>query len=227
MRSRLAKLTLLLGVGGVVALSVTTIVLSHSEDRDRAIQLVFSSTLPLLGTWVGTILAFYFARENFDAATESTYRISRAVDGKSLVDDVMIKRSEMIVRRADDDSNAVDVRLATIADRMQASGKRRIPLLTCEEYVRFVIHDSLLDSFGREIGKSSFENETVAELVSIPSRHALATGFGCISSGSIVEQARKKMESIPGCNDIFVTETGGTNERVLGWLTNTLLATID
>ena len=34
-------------------------------------QLLLSSLLPLFGTWVGTLLAFYFSRENFKAAAES------------------------------------------------------------------------------------------------------------------------------------------------------------
>lgn len=35
---------------------------------------VFSTIVPLFGTWVGTILAFYFSRENFREANDAVNR---------------------------------------------------------------------------------------------------------------------------------------------------------
>jgi uncharacterized Tic20 family protein len=40
---------------------------------------LLASILPLLGAWVGTIIAFYFARDNFDAATRNTSALLRQV----------------------------------------------------------------------------------------------------------------------------------------------------
>ena len=31
-------------------------------------QLLFSSLLPLFGSWVGTVLAYYFSKDNYEAA---------------------------------------------------------------------------------------------------------------------------------------------------------------
>ncbi len=45
-----------------------------SEDRSMVSQRVMDSTLPLYGTWVGTILAFYFSRNAFEAASSATDR---------------------------------------------------------------------------------------------------------------------------------------------------------
>jgi hypothetical protein len=64
----------------IVSLSVVVIVVASGlaigfapsgAERTEATRLVFTSVLPLLGTWVGTVLAFYFARENLRTATES------------------------------------------------------------------------------------------------------------------------------------------------------------
>jgi hypothetical protein len=54
--------------GGVVVLSAV-IVLSGA-DQPRA-QLVLTADLPVIGTWVGTVLAYYFSKENLETATRS------------------------------------------------------------------------------------------------------------------------------------------------------------
>jgi hypothetical protein len=35
-------------------------------------RLVFAAVVPLIGTWVGTLLAYNFSRENFEAASQAT-----------------------------------------------------------------------------------------------------------------------------------------------------------
>ena len=52
--------------GGVFILSAVLIVNSAEEAEMQ--RLVFTTVLPLIGTWVGTVLAFYFSRENFESA---------------------------------------------------------------------------------------------------------------------------------------------------------------
>src|SRR5215813_14198228 len=44
-----------------------------------AAQLIFTSILPLLGTWVGTVLAFYFTKESLEAASRTTLDAVRTV----------------------------------------------------------------------------------------------------------------------------------------------------
>jgi len=39
------------------------------------------SVLPLLGVWVGTLLAYYFSKENFEAATKSVTEMAREIGG--------------------------------------------------------------------------------------------------------------------------------------------------
>jgi hypothetical protein len=76
---------------------IVSVVAIWTAGRNRAetSRLVFSSVLPLLGTWVGTVLAFYFARENLAAATESTLRLA-GLETTTPVTNVMIRESEFI-----------------------------------------------------------------------------------------------------------------------------------
>lgn len=71
-RERIALAVLILSIASVVILSVSAI--WFAKDRDKSSANVMTATLPLYGTWVGTILAFYFSRNAFEAASNATTR---------------------------------------------------------------------------------------------------------------------------------------------------------
>src|SRR5215216_1658496 len=79
---------------GITCLSVVVVANQDTGVIDRA-QNVFNAVLPLFGTWVGTVLAYYFSRENFAAASDSTQQLVRDLKeerlNSTLVADVMIK----------------------------------------------------------------------------------------------------------------------------------------
>src|SRR5690349_2815381 len=89
-----------LSVLGIASFAGIAIYMAPSADRLETSQMVFTSVLPLFGTWVGTVLAFYFARENLQSATESTQKIlSRALNPHATpVTDVMIDMSRATKR---------------------------------------------------------------------------------------------------------------------------------
>lgn len=65
---------IVIGAGlGVVFLAIFTIMIA--ADKDQTSRLVFTTVVPLFATWVGTVLAFYFAKDNFQAATDSVMRL--------------------------------------------------------------------------------------------------------------------------------------------------------
>src|SRR5574342_1393854 len=57
---------------GVVALIAATI---DSNNRVNGVKDVLALLLPVIGAWAGTVLAFYFGRENYLAASRSTENI--------------------------------------------------------------------------------------------------------------------------------------------------------
>src|SRR6516225_6761237 len=66
------KIAFWITLGGMIGVTILGIVVigfaEHGQTRSDASQLVFGSLLPLLGTWVGTVLAFYFAKANYESA---------------------------------------------------------------------------------------------------------------------------------------------------------------
>ncbi len=89
-RQWIALFTVLLSVVGIVVVAIVALVAADSASRPDTARLIFTSMLPLFGTWVGTVLAFYFVRENLEAATESTLRLSGAFSSSDLVTKAMI-----------------------------------------------------------------------------------------------------------------------------------------
>lgn len=79
-RERIALGVLITSIIAVVLISVVVITTAEKgEKRREASGRVMDSTLPLYGTWVGTILAFYFSRNAFEAASRATDRTTAAV----------------------------------------------------------------------------------------------------------------------------------------------------
>lgn len=69
-RERITLGVLITSIASVFLLSVSVIL--NAADRDDSSKKVMDSRLPLYGTWIGTILAFYFSRNAFEAASSAT-----------------------------------------------------------------------------------------------------------------------------------------------------------
>lgn len=78
-RERIALGVLITSIIAVGLISIVVITTAEETKRDEASRRVMDSTLPLYGTWVGTILAFYFSRNAFEAASRAADRTTAAV----------------------------------------------------------------------------------------------------------------------------------------------------
>jgi hypothetical protein len=76
-RESIALWVLIVSIAAVFLISVAVNITAN--DKEKASQRVMDSTLPLYGTWVGTILAFYFSRNAFEAASRASDRTTAAV----------------------------------------------------------------------------------------------------------------------------------------------------
>src|ERR1700756_2483992 len=61
-----------LGLVIMVGAAWSAIASNKPETFMSAAQLLLSALLPLFGTWVGTILAFYYTKESYQAASQGT-----------------------------------------------------------------------------------------------------------------------------------------------------------
>lgn len=218
---------------GIVGASIFAIVITSAvailaagDDRAETSRLVFSAVLPLLGTWVGTVLAFYFARENLQAATESTIALA-GLETATPVTRVMIRESDFIAYDIGSSERTADVPLAAARDKMRilSPPARRLPIRNASGAVLYVIHDSTLTAYAESQGQTTTTlDKTLGDLLDDPSFRELVEAVGFVSERATIADARAVMASVKNCNDVFVTSTGKRDERAIGWLTNTLLA---
>jgi hypothetical protein len=75
----------LLGVGIIVIggynASIANTDIARREFIDTA-KYVFAAVLPVVAAWVGSVMAFYFGKENFRAATESVTQTARLLSSQ-------------------------------------------------------------------------------------------------------------------------------------------------
>src|ERR1700731_3914700 len=115
-------------------------VLNASDANKDNVKYVFSAILPLLGTWVGTVLAHYFQKENLAAATQSITDLASKVAGAgtdklqaTLAKDVMIKSDQILtlpdkyIGQKVKDVNA-QLLLSELIAHLKSINKDRLPL---------------------------------------------------------------------------------------------------
>jgi hypothetical protein len=221
---------------GVVVLSVVAIAIlsvvaigtaAAGASRAETSRLVFSAVLPLLGTWVGTVLAFYFARENLAAATQSTLALQGRSERETAARSVMIPEADFIAYDLGTGEAAESLALAKLHAKMReiSPPSRRLPVRNPMGAVLYVLHDSTLGAYAESVGQTTQTvDKTLGDLLASPEYKELVEAVAFVGENATVADARKAMVSVKNCNDVFVTASGNGDERAIGWLTNTLLA---
>jgi hypothetical protein len=214
-------------VAGITVIAVAAIAFAGAKNRPETSRLVFTAVLPLFGTWVGTVLAFYFARDNLQAATESTLRLSGINDPAKPVTSVMIPESDWVAYSVKDADDAGAATLEDLHARMHElqPPSRRLPIRNDGGAVLYVLHDSTLTAFAEEHEPEPGQlTKTFGDLLGQPKYKQLVDAIGFVSGKATISDARTAMASTKNCNDVFVTSGGNRDEHAIGWLTNTLLA---
>ena len=217
---------------GITAVSVIGVLyLSRIAMIKTDATQILSTVLPLLGSWVGTVLAYYFSKDNFETASRSVSEMVDKVtqkDSKSiLVTEKMIKKQNIYCRQ---ESEISTVEIFKILQGLNNSGDiwTRLPILNDQDQVKHVFHRDLIANFlmkkYHEINdKEELEKCTLADLIKDDEFKGKSELFVIVSEGSTLSEAKIKMDKVPGCKDIFVTKQGQESEPVLGWVTNAIL----
>lgn len=222
-RTRVAMWTL--GVSGVaiVALGIVAIVV----ETDNAMT-ILNAVLPMVASWVGTILAFYFGRENFESANrqvrELVQRLTPEERAKTPVTGVMRRLTDMKYFKMEEGKSDQDVTVAQLKDKL-SSDVSRLPVLEADEGPKYMIHQSRIANFLLEGGK---ETDTLATFIDHWEKQNLRfgenNGFVVVSEKAALDEAKRKLDDAPTCQDIFVTKGGTVDEPLIGWISNARLA---
>lgn len=231
---------------GVVSLSVLTILSGwNSGSVEKVAQTVFSQVLPLLATWVGTVLAYYYSRENFESANRNVREMVNKITSMEKLQSiaaskVMIPVKDMACFRfstQQPDESKVSLCKDLLA-LLESKNRNRLPVLDATEKPKYVIHRSLIDRFlaNKLLGlttppagitiSSLLDQMTLKEMIDSSSEEVkkfLRVSFGTVKETDTLADAKQEMDREQGRLDVLVTKDGTANSPVVGWITNLII----
>lgn len=124
------------------------------------------------------------------------------------------------------DTPGETILLADLLDEMKKSHRSRVPMLGESGRPRFMVHKSLIEEFvsARALrGDADVKMLTVHDLLVESERADVFTQtFAVVDIATDMDQALAAMNTIPNCQDVFVTADGTPDSGVVGWLTNSM-----
>ncbi len=222
-RHTIALGVLIISTFAITGLAIYTIIQNPTESKD-----IFNIVLPVYSSWVGTILAFYFGRENFESANQQVRELVQKLTpqqrSKASVTSIMRRLSDLNYFRMPQGQGDQDIQLSVLLDRFSGLVSR-LPILEFDGKPKYMIHQSKLDHYLVSGGKKEDTLENfIAEQKSQGFSFGANKGFVIVSEQISIAEAKLKMESVPSCQDIFVTREGSVEEPLTGWISNVRLA---
>lgn len=240
-RYQMAMLVLVSSFVGIFAIAAVIIILIFSKNDGNPVQDakdVLNILLPVVGTWIGTVLAFYFTKENFEAASKSMTELTKHVTsgnrmGSFKATDKMIHASSMVSLKitfnGDDPDTALKLHDALVL--IEKTQKTRLPVIDeNSNAVRYVVHKSLFDEY---INKNRINVDDIGDtapklqdfLTNPDVAKVVKESCEYVGEGASLAEAKIKMDSKGrNCQDVIVTKTGRPDEAALGWITNIIIS---
>lgn len=220
-----------------IAYTVAIAFLDKSKFAETA-KYVFAAIVPLIATWVGTVLAYYFSKENFESANRSVSRLVEKLTPEQIlrkvpVKEKMIPRSKIDLHDLKKDGTEDQTKLeGDILRKMDQMGRRRLPVIDENGHPRYIIHRSLIDRYlTRKVVKDNLTPDAIKELTlkellddDSELKIVFEEGFGVVDENATMADAKCEMEKTNECQDVFVTRQGSKNEPISGWVTNVIIS---
>lgn len=222
-RNYLAYVILGLSIIAMTLLAWTAI----DVDRKNALT-ILNIVLPVVASWVGTIIAFYFGRENFEAANLQVSRLIGKLTpeerAKSQVTDIMRSFADIVHFKIPEGKNDSDVTIKELLAKF-GGNVSRLPIVHSDASPKYILHTSSIDKYLLSGGS---ENDTLAKFIdtqkSAGFQFGLNKGFIVVPETSTIATAKGKLEQALSCQDIFITKGGTDKEPLLGWISNIRLS---
>ena len=236
-RERIGLGVLIASIGAVLVIS--GIVVSKGNDKETS-QNVMSATLPLYGTWVGTILAFYFSRNAFEAASTASSRnseiynqITRSlVSGASPPDNTLAKISlKSLANGLIFSENDLAKPLKNVVADMVSKGRYKVIVVDAEKKYVDLISRKLASAFLEPAGNNTVQPANANSPSAPPSikdflnwqknQGAKAQPIVIyLPETATLADADAKLKETLGCRDVIVTSDGNPTSPVVVYVTD-------
>lgn len=222
-RNWLTFIIVSVSVLAITLLAIYTISKAHNEAKN-----IFNTVLPVFASWVGTILAYYYGRENFEAANAEVRKIIRQITPEQRAIEPVSKHMRPLVimscfvipaGKGDADFTIEDLR------RKFGGNVSRLPVIDDKDIPRYMIHESSLNKYTNKGGQDTDTLETFIKNQQADGlEYGINRGFIVVSEDTTLGDAKRKLDSTPPCMDIFVTKAGTADEPLKGWISDRRLA---
>lgn len=216
----LAYMVLVLAFGGILLLSSHVLGAATDKDRLEVAKYVFSAVLPLLGTWVGAVLAHYFQKENLAAATQSISDLASKVGGADKLQstpatNVMIKADQIETLPPECiGKKSGDILLSDLIKHLAKIQKDRLPLFkdAQDTYQKTgpaagVVHLSTIEKFTSNYtlnppsqNKKEVKDLSLGDLNSHPDypqfKSVFENSFGLVPENATLGRAKTIMDNL-------------------------------
>lgn len=219
---------------GILIISIVVIWTASPDDKAKQGAMVFSALLPLFGTWVGTVMAYYFSKDNFESAAKTTQDLLSKADQKlhkTSVQEAMKPFASITGVTIDAGKTDADVKFTDL--RAKFTDKiTRVPVFSAQKQIVYLIHDTALYRFAFKVTEKGekLADKTLHDVVSDDDLKELAVLYAVVGPDATLADAKAKMEALTTpttharCQDVLVTSNGDNSGAVLGWITNTTIA---
>lgn len=219
-------------------------------ERISAIQSLFSTILPLIGTWMGAVIAFYFGKENFEAANKNVQAmVQKMITSEDKLKSIKVSDANVMIsvdnisdnktiRAKADDKILVEADLLGFFETNK--NIERLPIMDDKYVIRYILHKSLITDFALNIKLDKIKiplpattpptaaNKTLDLITLDDLINKSNDGYklSAIKSAEFVSkddsllEVQNKINNSKYCQDVFVTEDGSATKPVIGWITN-------
>lgn len=219
---------------GVVGIIFAFVALNATDEKKvdsafKIIQYIFGALLPLWGTWIGTILAYYYSKENFESANRSVQQLVEKITSEKKLEsvkakDVMILKKDLKYKTMTAGQTLADFKIKEMLEYLKTEGIRRLLILNDKDAALYVIHRDLMSHY---IADQSFAGKAIDQLTlndmyssSQDMKNTIDNSAKFINENSNLLDAKNLMDQNKTCLDVFITKTGKNDEPALGWITN-------
>jgi hypothetical protein len=230
----LAIASLIIVVAGINAIRVP-----EKEQRDQFFDMakyVLGVLLPVIGAWVGTVLAFYFGQVNFEAASKSAANLVRQLSPREKLQaesaaNAMMKINDVTSYKIPPDKTETDITIKELIDhgfeKDKSRPRQRLPILNDEDRGKYVLHRSTIDAFVAPKKHPPDIDETTLSLKDLLEdskvKDYIVNSFLPLAPDATLADAKDLLDKNPQCLDILVTQDGTKNGIVVGWITNVMV----
>lgn len=219
-------------LGSILALFVLGLVaVIRANTLDDTLK-VINILLPVLATWVGTVIAYYFSKENFEAAARNINELTKQLTSEDKLKSISAKSAMLPIEKVTKlilNTTPDKIMLkADVLDAVLAKNKvNRLPVLVDSGIARYMIHRSTLEQFivSQVVKGRKIEDLTLEDMLNDPdfSARVREGAFVAIKDTATLGDAKLLLDQNSSCADIFVTDDGTPTGKVIGWITNAII----